>query len=283
MTNIIGMSSWAGGLTTYLETLFYNNQHQIKSKKFFSCYIIPTDSEADSFYDYFLLPDLRIDPDYFLLPDRINSKKFNPRNPCPFYAYTLEFKANFFWSKPQQISFTIRDLPSEILKNIEEFLRDNHQYSGLFDSSLFFVDVQGYLLVMDGTSYRSDQHYADSIKKLLQSFPDRNNLTRIAFAMSKCELPQLWVNRDNPRGMAKNLFPKMYDILENWSDEENGQVEYFTTSAFGVLGKGEFLEPNSVILAREQWGTSAVIKNFNECQPFGLIEPLYWLSTGKHL
>jgi hypothetical protein len=269
------MSSWGGGLTTYLLTLSYHNQHQIKSKKISSCRVIPTNPEAYN---------LKEDAKCFLLNDSsclsVNIGQKGLYNPFPFYAYTVEFKANLFWSKPQRVYFTVQDLPNEIFENIEKSLKEN-RYSGRF-----FLNVQGYLIVMDGTSYRSDQNYADSIKKVLQSFPDRNNLPRIAFAISKCELPQLWVNRDNPRGMAKNLFPKMYAVLENWSDKENGQVEYFATSAFGVLGRGEYLEPNSRIIRSEHFktsGTMAVIKNPNEWTPFGLVEPLYWLCTGKHL
>jgi hypothetical protein len=58
-------------------------------------------------------------------------------------------------------------------------------------------------------------------------------------------------------------------------------VEYFTTSTFGVFE--EYLEPNSIILQRGKWETITVIKNPSEWKPFGLVEPLYWLCTGKHL
>jgi hypothetical protein len=39
MTNIIGMSSWAGELTTYIATLAFHSHHQVKSKKIESCSI----------------------------------------------------------------------------------------------------------------------------------------------------------------------------------------------------------------------------------------------------
>jgi hypothetical protein len=274
MTNIIGMSSRAGGLTTYIATLAYHSHHQVKSKKVDNCHIVPVNPDANSLQNHYR--------DVFTYNNQFHATRLFDRDYLkdyffyPFYAFDIKFKTRSFFSKSQNVEFTIQDLPNEIFENIEKLLKDS-QYSGLF-----FEGLQEYLLVMDGTSYLRDQRYADSIKKLLQSFPDRNNLPRIAFAISKCELPQLWVNRDNPRGMAKNLFPKMYAVLENWSNEGNGQVEYFATSAFGVLERGEFLEPNSVIVGQEEWGTMAFIKNFNECQPFGLVEPLYWLCTGKH-
>jgi hypothetical protein len=271
MTNIIGMSSWAGGLTTYIATLAYHSHHQVKSKKVDTCHIVHANPDARSLKNYY--SDLIGSNNQFCATKLFDRDYLE----YPFYAFEIEFKTRYFFTKSQNVKFFIRDLPNEIFKEIERYLRD-YNYT-----QLLYEYVNEYLLVMDGTSYLSDQHYADSIKKLLQSFPNRDNFPRIAFAISKCELPQLWVNRDNPRGMAKNLFPKMYAVLENWSNEGNRQVEYFATSAFGVLGRGEFLEPNSVIVERGQGGTYAVIKNFNECQPFGLIEPLYWLCTGKHL
>jgi len=46
-----------------------------------------------------------------------------------------------------------------------------------------------------------------------------------------------------------------------------------TTSSFGVFGK--YCEPNSIIISKSKRGTMAVIRNHQEWQPFGLIEPLY--------
>ena len=37
MTNIIGIGSYAAGLSAYLATLAYHKKHQVKSKKVLSC------------------------------------------------------------------------------------------------------------------------------------------------------------------------------------------------------------------------------------------------------
>jgi len=145
-----------------------------------------------------------------------------------------------------------------------------------------FSDIGGYFLPIDGKSHREDGKYSDSLEKFTTDLTQRNPQgCPIAFAVTKCDLSELWVNRDDPRGLVQRRFPKMYAILENWTQEYKGKVEYFTTSSFGVFG--QYCDPNSIIQSKSKEGTSAVIRNPQEWQPFGLIEPLYWLCTGKML
>ena len=102
---------------------------------------------------------------------------------------------------------------------------------------------------------------------------------RIAFVMSKCEQSELWVNRHKPRELAIMRFPQVHRKLQSWENMGGGQVDYFTTSAFGMLGT-RFPEPNSKRLNRDRDGTTSIIKDPKRWRPFGLVAPIYWLCTG---
>ena len=137
-------------------------------------------------------------------------------------------------------------------------------------------------MLVDGTSHRKDKEFAMGMEKLLMEI-DRSEMEmqhrRIALVLSKCEQLELWVNRHRPRKVAKR-FPKLFAQLEAWSDSGGGTVEYFTTSAFGILGR-QYPEPNSMRLKRARDGTTSVIKKPKLWRPFGLVSPIYWLCTGK--
>lgn len=158
----------------------------------------------------------------------------------------------------------------------------SHSSDIYYDYLTTFNPQNKYLLLVDGTSFAKDEYYSKCLEGLLNDITKtQKNGLRLAFALSKCELPELYVNRDDPHEIIKRRFPQMKAVLETWSAEGQGEVEYFSTSAFGVLG--EYSEPNSTMFRRDKSGTMAVIKNPSEWKPFGLIEPLYWLCTGKYL
>ena len=48
MTIIIGIGSYAAGLSTYLATLAYHKKHQVKSKKVLSCEVTPIGNDANN-------------------------------------------------------------------------------------------------------------------------------------------------------------------------------------------------------------------------------------------
>jgi len=144
--------------------------------------------------------------------------------------------------------------------------------------------ASGILLLIDGTAYRMDALYAQGIENFFASldhrqFDETPALKRIAVALNKCELPELWVNRHEAKELIKRRFPLTSQKLMRW-DNNVRQVDFFTISAFGTLGK-EFPEPNTTILKRDRGGTSCVIRKPKLWRPFGLVAPIYWLCTGK--
>jgi hypothetical protein len=274
MTNIIGIGSRAAGLSTYLVTLAYHKKHQLNSKKVLSCQVTPIGEDTKKLSNHaenILKKQVMLEP----------TKLYHSFYQHPLYSFTitLEIKGLFWAKNTEEVSFGIYDMPDNLLRDIKEF-SSSHSFTEYYDD--LFSGKGGYFLPIDGTSHREDEKYADLLEKFTTDLTQRNPQgCRIAFTVTKCDLSELWVNRDYPRGLVQRRFPKMYAILENWTQEDKGKVEYFTTSSFGVFGK--YCEPNSIIISKSKMGTMAVIRNPQEWQPFGLIEPLYWLCTGKML
>ena len=274
MTIIIGIGSSAAGLSTYLATLAYHQKHQVKSLKVLSCQVTPISADARQLSykaENILKEQAMLEP----------GKLYHSFCYHPLYSFTitLEIKGLFWAKNTEEVSFGIYDMPDTLLRDIKEFSSSNN-FTEYYDD--LFSDIGEYFLPIDGTSHREDEVYAKSLEKFTTDLTQRNPQgCPIAFAVTKCDLSELWVNRDDPRGLVQRRFPKMYAILENWTQENKEKVEYFTTSSFGVFGK--YCEPNSIIISKSKRGTMAVIRNHQEWQPFGLIEPLYWLCTGKIL
>ncbi|MGK7921609.1 MAG: hypothetical protein AB4080_16550 [Trichodesmium sp.] len=141
----------------------------------------------------------------------------------------------------------------------------------------------GIMLMIDGTTHRKDLEYARGIDKLLVALAGESILgqkRRIALVLTKCELADLWGNRHRPKFLAEARFPTLFNRLESWQDLKMGNVEYFTTSAFGVTGK-KYSRPNSQQIYRGRGGVASILEDSKRWQPFGLISPIYWICTGE--
>lgn len=154
---------------------------------------------------------------------------------------------------------------------LQDYLQDCLQASGL-------------MLLFDGMSFRKDSQYANGVERFLKEL-DRSEVANtgrsIAFVLTKCEQPELWVNRHQPKKIAQARFPKVQEKLEAWGRLGTGKVDYFTTSAFGMLGN-VYPEPNMKFISRDRYGLKeAILKNPGCWKPFGLVAPIYWLCTGE--
>lgn len=153
---------------------------------------------------------------------------------------------------------------------LEEYLEDCLQANGI-------------MFLVDGSSRRKDLEYANGLDKLLLAL-DRNDINgskrRIALVLNKCEQSDLWVNRDKPGFLASARFPQVCRKLQAWQQMGGGEIEFFTASAFGMLGN-KYPEPNVNLLNRSRGGVRAVIKNPKLWRPFGLVAPIYWLAKGS--
>ena len=143
----------------------------------------------------------------------------------------------------------------------------------------------GIMLMIDGTTHRKDLEYARGLDQLLVALAGGNIFSqkrRIALVLTKCELADLWGNRHRPKFLLKARFPTIFKRLESWQDLGMGNVEYFTTSAFGVTrNQNKYFKPNSEQIYRDRGGVASVLENPKKWRPFGLVSPIYWICTGK--
>ena len=198
------------------------------------------------------------------------------------YSLSINLKDRFSWlegsKKSVQLNISCKDYAGEFFSDLIYKNGDPKLEDYLEDCCL----ATGLLMLVDGTSHRKDNELAMGMEKLLMEI-DRSDMEmqrrRIALVLSKCEQSELWVNRHRPRKVAAR-FPKLSAQLETWSQSGMGTVEYFTTSAFGIVGR-QYPEPNSKRLRRSRDGTTSVIKKPKLWRPFGLVSPIYWLCTGK--
>ncbi|OCR02014.1 hypothetical protein BCD67_07500 [Oscillatoriales cyanobacterium USR001] len=171
--------------------------------------------------------------------------------------------------------------------NCKEYMGELFNYL-LDDSSSIFVEehlqdcliADGLLLLIDYFNSKDDE-YAISLDILIRGIT-RLEVTpkkrRIAFIFTKCDLPELWLNRTYPRKLASTRFPQVYKRLESLQQLGSYTVDYFTTSSFGMIGT-QFLEPNSIFDYNNQY--FSVLKDPKYWKPFGLVSPIFWLCTGN--
>ena len=181
-----------------------------------------------------------------------------------------------------------KDYPGEIF----EWAASEHRWPSLEPYVDDWCTAQGWMIML--TDWRPDQDarlYEPALNRLLRSLSERAAINpkikvRIALVMAKCERGELWPGRLDPReDLFKVRLPKTYRLLtENVSPE---YLRFFACSAFGVLSDrvgDRDPRPNRYV---PDDGSSAefnaYLRDPGVWQPFGLISPIYWLSTGRLL
>ena len=206
----------------------------------------------------------------------------------PDYAIRITLKGSFSWrnpkvqagSQPVNLNINCKDYSGEFFRDLVSRAGDPQIKDYMEDC----VNANGILLLIDGNAHRRDQDYSNSIDKFLVALDHRGGSApvkrRIALVLTKCEQPELWVNRHKPREMVQMRFPQIYRRLSAWQGLGAGKVDYFAASALGMLGTN-FPAPNATRLSRDSGGVSAVLKDPKRWRPFGLVAPIYWLCTGE--
>lgn len=191
----------------------------------------------------------------------------------------FSFRSKNFRPRMVKLNINCKDYAGEFFSDLIYRMGDSILDDYLEDCKI----ATGILFLVDGTTHRKDAEYARGLEKFLQEL-DRAELEgktrRLAFTVSKCEQSQLWISRHQPQELAKRRFPLVQKQLTAWQQMSGGEVDYFTTSAFGTIGNN-YPEPNAVKLTKDRNGTTSVIRNPKRWRPFGLVSPLYWLCTGQ--
>ncbi|MBW4614152.1 MAG: hypothetical protein KME21_12935 [Desmonostoc vinosum HA7617-LM4] len=196
------------------------------------------------------------------------------------YVFKIEFKEKSLpFSYPTVLGIQCKDYPGEFFCDLKD--KNNPELLEKYIKDC--VEATGILLLLDGTA-RRDGYYTDCIREFLiqldrsssqNAIPNR----RVAIALTKCDREELWIHRDSPRDKIMARFQGVNGQLQNL---KYIHVDYFATSAFGMLGN-EYEISNSTVERTDDSGTRAIIKESNSrlWRPFGLVEPIYWLYTGK--
>jgi hypothetical protein len=203
------------------------------------------------------------------------------------YTLSITLKDQFSWQNARiksnspliSLNISCKDYSGEFFSDLLHQSRNPKLQEYLEDCSL----ATGIMFLVDGNSRGKDFEYAHGIDKFLTTL-DRTDIEqgtrRVALVLNKCEQSELWVNRHKPDFLAEARFPQTQRKLEAWQQLGAGKLNYFTASAFGMLGN-KYPEPNVQILRRGSDGVSAIIKDPKRWRPFGLVAPIYWLCTGQ--
>ncbi|WP_346294243.1 TRAFAC clade GTPase domain-containing protein [Sphaerothrix gracilis] len=178
-----------------------------------------------------------------------------------------------------QMNVSFKDYAGEFFSDLLHRSQDSQLADYLEDCS----QATGIMFLLDGSAQRKDAEYAAAIEKFFNGLvdtKDTSTLKRIALVLTKCELPDLWIKRNQPEKLAHAKFKQVCAKLQSWQLSSKGNVNYFATSAFGVVGS-RFAEPNSKQLSRDQGGVTSILRDPQHWRPFGLVSPIYWLCTGN--
>ncbi|AHJ29322.1 hypothetical protein PN465_05040 [Nodularia spumigena CS-584] len=195
----------------------------------------------------------------------------------PVYSFNIEFTSGF---TKEKINLVARDYPGEIFEDLET--GSSNSLHEEFIEECLTKDVNGCLILLTEWKQGTDKFYSRVLQRFIEliDIHDRSNDLRLAVAMSKCERGELWPGRLDPEADLFDIhLPKTKSILQDKIPAKN--LRFHAISTFGVLGRND-PRPNRIV----EWGTdgrNSVLREANRWQPYGIISPLYWLSTGKRM
>jgi Double-GTPase 1 len=193
----------------------------------------------------------------------------------PIYSFSIDVNLQF--QRKQTINLTVRDYPGEIFDDIIEA---NPIHQPFIDECLM-PDVEGCLVLLGEWQKGKDKVYRRVFEHFmtLMEMQGRSKNLRLAIAMSKCERGELWPGRIEPEiDIFEQHFPETKQLLESRVPSVN--LDFFALSTFGVLKRND-PRPNRV--NDENNIRKSALRKPSNWQPYGMIAPIYWLSTGKKM
>ena len=172
----------------------------------------------------------------------------------------------------------VRDYPGEIFDDLASGISNEiHQE---FLNECLIPDIVGCLLLLHKWELGNDRFYKKMIRRFMDLMDRRDRLKnlRLAVAMSKCERGEIWPGRLDPElDLFEVHLPSTRKILRQRIPKNN--LQFYAISTFGVLERNN-PRPNR---ADEEGSLRSVLRSPVQWRPYGLISPLYWLSTGKRM
>lgn len=217
------------------------------------------------------------------------------------YEFSLKIKSQY---KPTEIELKAKDYAGEFFQELLRTTDSSTQIKPylldcLTKANGWIVLLPDFCLQDRGNEFtivaNIDGFYISVFHKLLSEFPKDNYIfspdeltkiqsnlrqIRIAFVMSKCERGELWTRRWEPeRDLFQVHLNNTREFLRNKLSLRKNQIDFFALSSFGVFSKSD-PRPNRLNLGRNLQD-GAMIDDTEKWRPFGLVNPLYWIATGK--
>jgi Double-GTPase 1 len=207
----------------------------------------------------------------------------------PDYAFRIKIPASR--GLPGSVlNLVAKDYAGELFEHIGQPHRRN-QLSPYFEE---WCSAQGWMIMLtDWQRERDEGLYVPVLSRLLMELSERAVIKpelqklRIAVVMSKCERGELWPCRLDPEeDLFKVRLPKTYHFLKHSLPTE--RLQFFACSVFGVISdrpgdrdpRPNRYSPDASMAEAATYLIPAYAKDW---KPYGLISPLYWLSTGRRL
>lgn len=194
------------------------------------------------------------------------------------YSFLIEIQKK--WQKPEKINLAVRDYGGEVFEELESVSADPLHEE--FMNECLSKDTQGCLILLTEWKQGTDKFYKRVFKRFIDLMDKQERLQdlRLAVAMSKCERGELWPGRLDPENDLFAIhFPETLLFLKDNIPSKN--LQFYAISTFGVLGSKD-PRPNR----KEELGKQdrySVLREPEQWSPYGMISPLYWLSTGKKM
>lgn len=185
-----------------------------------------------------------------------------------------------------KIELSAKDYPGEIFEKLA------HSYD--WEEVQLYIQewfgAKGWMVMLTDWDGNQDLSlYKQAFERLIDELdnerankPALKNL-RIAVVMAKCESGEIWTGRLDPgEDLFKIRLPITYDYLTSNTKLNSKNLRFFACSSFGVLGRRN-PRPNRVFKIGLGSAEFAVLRKPTAWNPFGLLSPIYWLSTGRRL
>ncbi|GAB1543736.1 hypothetical protein NUACC21_64120 [Scytonema sp. NUACC21] len=269
----------ASGKTTYLATLaYFPHSKHLKTKFANLAVTYPKNSTTEKL--------ARQAEDIIKKGAKLAGTRRGVVDSIPFYPFLMRIPGQI-----KEIEIVFRDIAGEIFEDIpleHEFIHVEPYLTSLFNTL-------SWMIMLTDWQPSQDKHlYKPAFEKLCQQISEYEQVNsivkklRIAIVLSKCERGEIWSGRLEPEeDLFKVRLPETYDFLRYKFPQYTNRLKFFACSSFGVLSTypvsfdprpnryipddGSSAEYNAFLRDPEQW------------QPFGLISPIYWLTTGKTL
>jgi hypothetical protein len=236
-----------------------------------------------------------------------DKKKMPPTDKGEEYAYRFELKfpVQKSWVSlkrknllGRQLTVLFKDSSGERINELFESMNPRRRFEVTDSNQVNPQEIEDFLAncfrvsrwMIMLTEWQPEQDadfYLPIFKRFCDEIDERQSLhavktLRVAMVMAKCERGEIWPGRLDPKeDLFKVRLPKTYQLL---TQRLPAQLRFFACSAYGVLGERD---PRPNRYYEEEEGTSAeyraILRDFTAWKPYGVIEPLYWLSTGQTL